>query len=104
MQSVRERIPEFAVLKTYGFSNPTVTSFICIESLILCVGSALLGLAIAAAAFPAIFDAMGILPLPLPLSVVQLGCAIAAGLALISALPPAVRAQRASIVDALAGR
>jgi putative ABC transport system permease protein len=104
MQSVRERIPEFAVLKTYGFSNTAVTSFICAESLILCVGSALIGLAIAAASFPSVFQAMGILPLPLPMSVVQAGCLIAAGLALISALPPAIRAQRASIIDALTGR
>ncbi len=104
MQSVRERIPELAVLKTYGFSNTAVTSFICIESLLLCLGAALIGLAIAAAAFPSVFDAMGVLPLPLPWSVVEAGCGIAAGLAIISALPPAFRARRLSIVDALAGR
>jgi len=104
MQSVRERIPELAVLKTYGFSNTAVTSFICIESLLLCLGAALIGLAIAAAAFPSVFDAMGVLPLPLPWSVVETGCGIAAGLAIISALPPAFRARRLSIVDALAGR
>jgi putative ABC transport system permease protein len=104
MQSVRERIPELAVLKTYGFSNAAVTTFICAESLILCVGSALIGLSLAAASFPSVFQAMGVLPLPLPMSVVWIGCLIAVGLALISALPPAVRAQRASIVDALAGR
>jgi len=104
MQSVRERIPELAVLKTYGFSNTAVTSFICVESLLLCLGAALLGLAIAAAAFPSVFDAMGVLPLPLPWSVVETGCGIAAGLAVISALPPAFRARRLSIVDALAGR
>ena len=104
MQSVRERIPELAVLKTYGFSNAIVTSFVCAESLILCVGSALIGLGLAAASFPAVFQAMGVLPLPLPASVVQIGCAIAVVLAVVSALPPAIRAQRASIVDALAGR
>ena len=104
MQSVRERIPEFAVLKTYGFSNASVMSFICIEALILCVGSALIGLGIAAASFPRLFAAMGVLPIPLSMSVVQIGCLIAVGLALISALPPAFRAQSASIVDALSGR
>ena len=58
MQSVRERIPEFAVLKTYGFSNAAVTSFVCAEALILCIGSALIGLGIIAAAFPNILSAM----------------------------------------------
>ncbi|MGD8808896.1 MAG: ABC transporter permease [Gammaproteobacteria bacterium] len=104
MQSVRERIPELAVLKTYGFSDTSLTVFICAESLLLCLAAALTGLGIAAAAFPSVFDAMGILPLPLPLSVVEIGCGIAAALAIVSALPPAVRARRLSIVDALAGR
>lgn len=104
MQSVRERIPEFAVLKTYGFSNAAVTSFVCVESLILCVGSALIGLGLIAALFPSIFAAMNMPAAPLSARVIQIGCAIAALLALISALPPAWRAQRASIVDALAGR
>lgn len=104
MQSVRERIPEFAVLKTYGFSNAAVTSFVCAEALILCVGSALIGLGIIAAVFPSILSAMSVPPLPLPASVIQIGCLIAGLLALLSALPPAWRAQRASIVDALARR
>jgi putative ABC transport system permease protein len=104
MQSVRERIPELAVLKTYGFSDTSVTAFICVESLLLCLAAALIGLGIAAAAFPSVFDAMGVLPLPLPLSVVEIGCGIAVALAIVSALPPALRARRLSIVDALAGR
>lgn len=104
MQSVRERIPELAVLKTYGFSDASLTAFICAESLLLCLAAALIGLGIAAAAFPSVFDAMGVLPLPLPLSVVEIGCGIAAALAIVSALPPALRARRLSIVDALAGR
>jgi putative ABC transport system permease protein len=104
MQSVRERIPEFAVLKTYGFGNGAISSLIFAESTLLCLSAALIGLGIAAAAFPGIFDAIGVLRMPLPMSVVATGCLIAAGLALVSALPPAVRAQRASVVDALAGR
>jgi ABC-type antimicrobial peptide transport system permease subunit len=40
----------------------------------------------------------------LPLSVFGVGLALAALLAFVSALPPARRAQRLSIVDALAGR
>jgi ABC-type antimicrobial peptide transport system permease subunit len=71
---------------------------------LLCLTAALIGLGIAAAAFPSIFDAIGVLRLPLPVSVIAIGCAIAAALALVSALPPAIRAQRSSVVDALAGR
>ena len=38
MQSVRERIPELAVLKTYGFSNTAVmTVLVFAESLLLCL-------------------------------------------------------------------
>lgn len=104
MQSVRERIPELAVLKTYGFSNAAVTTFIYAESFLLCLGAALIGLGIAAASFPAVFEALDILRMPLPVSVIVSGCLMAAIMAVISALPPAVRAQRSSIVDALAGR
>ena len=37
MQSVRERIPELAVLKTYGFSNTAVMGLVFAESVVLCV-------------------------------------------------------------------
>jgi ABC-type lipoprotein release transport system permease subunit len=40
----------------------------------------------------------------MPASVFALGIGFAAVLALVSALPPALRAQRLKIVDALAGR
>jgi len=104
MQSVRERIPELAVLKTYGFSNATVTAFIYAESFLLCLGAALIGLGIAAASFPSVFEALDVLRMPLPMSVVATGCLLATIMAVVSALPPAVRAQRSNIVDALAGR
>ncbi|HEX7080805.1 MAG TPA: ABC transporter permease [Gammaproteobacteria bacterium] len=104
MQSVRERIPELAVLKTYGYPDAAVSGLVVAESLILCGVAALAGLAIAAVAFPSVFRAMGVLAMPLPGVVVAAGLAIAALLALVSALPPAWRAQRLSIVDALAGR
>jgi ABC-type antimicrobial peptide transport system permease subunit len=42
--------------------------------------------------------------LNLPLSVVAMGLGLAAAFAVVSALLPALRAQRLSIVDALAGR
>jgi putative ABC transport system permease protein len=103
MQSVRERTPELAILKTVGFSDRSVTVLVLIESVLLCVLAASLGLAAAAAVFP-VTAALGIAGAALPVRVVALGLAIAVGLALASGLPPAWRAQRLVIVDALAGR
>jgi putative ABC transport system permease protein len=103
MQSVRERTPELAILKTVGFSDRSVTMLVLIESVLLCVLAASLGLGAAAAVFPVI-AALGIGGSALPLKVVAVGLAIAVVLALASGLPPAWRAQRLVIVDALAGR
>jgi putative ABC transport system permease protein len=103
MQSVRERTPELAILKTVGFSDRSVTALVLIESVLLCVLAASLGLAAAAAVFP-VTAALGIAGAALPLKVVAAGLAIAAVLAVASGLPPAWRAQRLVIVDALAGR
>jgi putative ABC transport system permease protein len=104
MQSIRERVPELAVLKTYGFSGAAITSLVFAESLLLCLTAAAIGLGIAAAVFPAVYDSMGIAPLPLEGRVLVTGAAIAVLLALVSALPPVWRAQRLNVVDALAGR
>jgi putative ABC transport system permease protein len=103
MQSVRERTPELAILKTVGFSDRSVTALVLIESVLLCVLAASLGLAAAAAVFP-VTAALGIGGSALPLKVVAVGLAIAVALALASGLPPAWRAQRLVIVEALAGR
>jgi putative ABC transport system permease protein len=102
MQSVRERTPELAILKTVGFSDRSVTVLVLIESVLLCVLAASLGLAAAAAVFP-VTAMLGIAGAALPIRVVALGLLIAVGLALASGLPPAWRAQRLVIVDALAG-
>ncbi|HEX3397043.1 MAG TPA: FtsX-like permease family protein [Steroidobacteraceae bacterium] len=103
MQSVRERTPELAILKTVGFSDRSVTVLVLIESVLLCVLAASLGLAAAAAVFP-VTAALGIGGAALPLKVIAAGLAMAVVLALVSGLPPAWRAQRLVIVDALAGR
>jgi len=103
MQSVRERTPELAILKTVGFSDRSVTVLVLIEAILLCVLAASLGLAAAAAVFP-VTAALGIAGASLPLKVVAAGLAMAVVLALASGLPPAWRAQRLVIVDALAGR
>jgi putative ABC transport system permease protein len=103
MQSVRERTPELAILKTVGFSDRSVTALVLLESVLLCVFAASLGLVAAAAVFP-VTAALGIAGAALPLKVAAAGLAISAILAIASGLPPAWRAQRLVIVDALAGR
>jgi putative ABC transport system permease protein len=103
MQSVRERTPELAILKTVGFSDRSVTVLVLIESVLLCVLAASLGLAAAAAVFP-VTAALGIGGSSLPPRVIAMGLAIAVVLALASGLPPAWRARRLVIVEALAGR
>lgn len=102
MQSVRERIPELAVLKTLGFSDRRVLGLVLAESLVLCLVAAALGLALAAAVFPAMAEYIG--ETRMPPEVLISGAAVAALLAVVTGLPPALRAKRLNIVDALAGR
>ncbi|MDT0496050.1 ABC transporter permease [Algiphilus sp. W345] len=102
MQSVRERIPELAVLKTLGFSDGKVVSFVVIEALMLCLLAALIGLGLSALAFPALKGFIG--EASLQREVIVTGISAAIMLALVIALMPASRALRLSIVDALAGR
>jgi putative ABC transport system permease protein len=102
MQSVRERIPELAVLKTLGFTGGTVSTLVLAESLMLCLFAAAVGLALSAGAIRIVGAVLG--PATLVPIVVISGFAIAIALAVISGLPPAFRAQRLNIVDALAGR
>ena len=104
MQSVRARIPELAVLKTYGFSNTAVMSLVLAESVILCSVAAALGIGIAAVISPPIYRQFGAGGLNLPVAVVAVGMGLAILFAIVSASLPALRAQRLSIVDALAGR
>ena len=104
MQSIRERIPELAVLKTYGFSNLAVNLLVFAESALLCVTAAVVGLVTAALLFPTMFDAMGVAPIPMENGVFVSGVAIAVAMAAISAWLPTWRAQRLNVVDALAGR
>jgi putative ABC transport system permease protein len=104
MQSIRERIPELAVLKTYGFSDLAVNLLVFAESALLCVTAAVVGLVTAALLFPTMFDAMGVAPIPMEKSVLVGGVALAFAMAAASAWLPTWRAQRLNVVDALAGR
>jgi putative ABC transport system permease protein len=102
MQSVRERTPELAVLKTLGFADSTLFLFILAEAAFVCVIAAGFGLALALVAFPFASKFVPGLSMPAPVVAIGLGCA--ALVALISASAPAIRAARLNIVAALASR
>jgi putative ABC transport system permease protein len=102
MQSVRVRTGEFAVLRTFGYSNGIVATLVVLEALVLCVGGALCGLALAALAFPPLMRGIGLPPIPIPVTVIGAGFAIAVCLALVSAVPPLWRASRLNVATALA--
>ena len=104
-QSVRERIPEMAVLKTLGFSNGQVTGLVLAEALLLCLVGGLLGMGLAnlmmagmARGMPQFFGAIradGSIWIQALVAMVVL--------AVVVGLPPALRAGRLKIVDALSG-
>jgi putative ABC transport system permease protein len=102
MQSVRERIPELAILKTIGFGDGKVVGLVIGESLLLCVIAAGIGLALSYAALPII--KLGLQGVELSPVALLPGIALAVLLALIVGLPPALRASRLNIVDALADK
>jgi putative ABC transport system permease protein len=102
MQSVRERIPELAVLRTLGFSAGTVCWLVIAESLLLCLSAAIVGLVLSAGAVRLVGAALGTGMLP-PIVIIG-GLGVAVALAIISAATPAMLAQRLNIVDALAQR
>jgi putative ABC transport system permease protein len=102
-QSVRERIPELAILKTLGFSNGSVLGFVLAEAVALCVIGGLIGLAIATPLGVGILSATG-LPIAVDGKVWLMGAIAMVVLSLAVGLLPALRAARLTIVDALAGR
>jgi putative ABC transport system permease protein len=109
-RSVRERVPEFAVLKTVGFLGGHLMVLVFIETAIPCVLGAALGTAIAALVshwathlLPPNFARMLTTSLP-PLPVLALSIGLAVVLALGSCALPMLRLRRLSVTDALAGR
>jgi putative ABC transport system permease protein len=102
MQTIRERTPELAVLKTLGFNDRSIFLMVVGESLLICIAAALIGLALSTGVFP--YTAKFIPGLSMPLNVVGFGLIGAILVALITAAPPAARAARLQVVDALAGR
>ncbi len=102
LQSVRERVPELGVLKTFGYADTTILWLVLCESALLCIAAALVGLGVAALVFPVAGRLLG--NAHLAPRVVPLGILVALLLALASGLPPAWRALRLRVVDAIAAR
>jgi putative ABC transport system permease protein len=104
-RGIRERIPEFAALKTIGFTGRTLVRLVLSESVLLLLLGAALGLAIATVAIGAVSSALEF-TLPIPILPVQAGVwarglslAVIIGLA-VGALP-AFHGTRLRIVDGL---
>lgn len=104
-QSVRERIPELAVLKTLGFSDASVLGFVMAEAVALCAIGGLIGMGLATLLGIVIQKVAGaFLPISVDGSVWTTALIAIALLSVVVGLLPALRAQRLKIVDALAGR
>jgi putative ABC transport system permease protein len=104
-QSIRERVPELAILKTLGFSDGRVAALVAAEAALLFLLGGGVGMAAAVSIMPAINGATGGRFPPLYVSgatwLAALGLAVVVALAV--ALPPMLRVRRLRIVDALAG-
>lgn len=105
-QSVRERVGEFAVLKTLGFSDGGVMALVFAEAAIPCLLGALAGFAIAMALAAKIaglgaLQKMQVAPPTLSLGVLAIAFAFAALVAFAGAAIPAWRMRRLDIASAL---
>ncbi|MEX0739533.1 MAG: ABC transporter permease [Pseudohongiella sp.] len=101
-QAVRERSAELAVLKTLGFSDNSVLLIVLAEALLLALTAAATGLGLAAYLLQfGEYVIPQITTLNLNTDTILLGLLVAFALALVVGLPPAVRAMRLNIADAL---
>ena len=105
-QALRERIPELAVLKTFGFTDASVSLLVLGESVLLClvggVLGVLLGAAVSYALKPSIEQILGLFEVSWSTALVAVG--LAAVLGLVVGAVPAAAARRLAIVDALRAR
>ena len=102
MQSIRERTPELAVLKTVGFSDRSVLVLILAETLVLCLAGAAVGLWVGARLLPVANDYIGRVSVPPIVYAIGLACAVV--LALAGGAIAGWRGLRLRVVDALASR
>jgi putative ABC transport system permease protein len=107
-QSVRERIPEFAVLKTIGFSDTGVMALVFAETMLPCLLGAAAGMIIArwiVSVVPRLLPPGFGIPIPyLSPTVFAMAFAAALIVAGLSATLPALRLKRLDVATALSGR
>ncbi|HTL19257.1 MAG TPA: FtsX-like permease family protein [Steroidobacteraceae bacterium] len=101
VQSIHERTPELAVVKTLGFSDRAVFLLVLAEALSVFLSGAVCGLVLATLALPV--AARFVLGLSMPGAVIVIGLALGALVAVISAAVPAALAARLRVASALAG-
>jgi putative ABC transport system permease protein len=107
-ESVRERIPEFAVLKTIGFGDRQLAALVFLEAALPAIASAVLGTALAAAlsSFTSRLGEGSGLNLPaasISGGIVALALGIALIIAALSAVLPLKRLRTMQLATALAG-
>jgi putative ABC transport system permease protein len=101
IQSIHERTPELAVLKTLGFTDGAVLLLVLSEALLVFLAGASFGLLLATLSLP--FAARFVLGLSMPGVVLLIGLALGSVVALISAAVPALLAARLRVATALGG-
>ena len=101
VQSIHERTPELAVVKTVGFTDRAVLLLVLAEALAVFLAGAVCGLLLATLVLPV--AARFVPGLSMPGVVVVIGLALGALVALVSAAGPAALAARVKVVTALAG-
>jgi len=101
VQSIHERTPELAVVKTLGFTDGAVFLLVLAEALAVFLAGAVCGLLLATLALPV--AGRFVVGLSMPGVVVVLGLALGTLVALVSAAVPAALAARLKVVTALGG-
>lgn len=105
-QSLRERIPELAVLKTFGFTDGAVGLLVLAEAVLLCLVGGALGVGLGTVTMtviePGLRQFFGLIEVTWTVVASALGIALLLGLVVGSV--PALAARRLSIVDALRAR
>jgi putative ABC transport system permease protein len=105
-QSVRERVPELAVLKSMGWTDTAVQWLVMAEALVLCLIGALAGLWLSVIVLPAITyqPALSLNAMRVPGTVFFSGALLALVMASASGWPLARKSRRLDIAAALSGR
>jgi putative ABC transport system permease protein len=108
--SVAARTVEIATLRAIGFSSSAIAVAVLIEALLLALGGACVGVALAYAAFNgatistlggAVWDSQLVYSLRIRPSLVVTSILIACSLGLLGGIVPAIRAARANVANAL---